>query len=132
MVNIDTFLKENLNKKIFIPGYKTAECVAPFWKFNQMHRNESYSANGAVNLWTQNGQNYVWDSYRRVVGTLIRGDWCIWSGSFGAYTNGGYGHVAMYLRDSRPGYAIFASQNPGAFREMELSMHGAIGQLRQM
>lgn len=132
MVNVNAFLKENLNKLIYIPGYKTAECVAPFWKFNRAHEKESYSANGAINLWTQNGLPYIWDTYARMTGNLIPGDWAIWSGSHGAYQNGGYGHVAMYLRDSkRAGYAIFASQNPGAFREMELSLSGTVGHLRQ-
>lgn len=127
MLTFMSFLNDNLGKSIFIPGYNTAECVAPFWRFNNEHKGEKYSANGASNLWT----NYTkWDSYDRITGTLVYGDWLIWSGNSGAYPNGGNGHIAMYLRDSRPGYAIFASQNPGAFREMELSLSGALGALR--
>lgn len=130
MVSIDDFLNRHLNTFIFIPGYQTAECVAPFWKFNQEYKKEKYSADGAVNLWTQNGVAYNWDTYDRVQGETVYGDWLIWSGTSGAYPNGGWGHVAMWLRDSRPGFGVFASQNPGAFREVELSLDGVLGALR--
>lgn len=127
VLSIAGFLEENLGKKIFIPGYATAECVAPFWKFNREHKGEVYSANGAANLWT----NYTkWDSYTRVTGKCNTGDWVIWSGGYGAYTNGGYGHIAMFLELAEPGYAWFASQNPGEFRRQKLSLFGAVGQLR--
>lgn len=129
-LSIAGFLNANIGKKIYIPGYATAECVAAFWKFNQEHKNERYSANGAFNLWEQSGLPYIWDSYTRIVGTLKHGDWTIWHGGYGAYMNSGYGHVAMYLEDAEPGYAWFASQNPGPFQRVKLSLFGAIGALR--
>lgn len=125
------WLGANLGKQIFIPGYKTAECVAPFWKFNAEHKKESYIAPGAANLWTTTGgAAYIWDSYTRISTGFVYGDWVIWAGGWGAYRNGGAGHVAMFIRHTRPGYAMFASQNPGAFREMELSLSGVLGALR--
>lgn len=129
-LTISGFLRDFIGKAIYIPGYATAECVAVFWKFNQLHKGETYSANGAFNLWEQNGKPYVWNTYARVTGALRYGDWTIWHGSYGAYMNGGYGHVAMYLEDAEPGFAWFASQNPGPFQRVKLSLFGAVGQLR--
>lgn len=131
ITSFKAWIAANVGKTIYIPGYKTAECVAPFWLFNAAHKGESYAAAGACNLWTAaNGLPYIWDSYDRIVTGFKYADWVIWSGSYGEYPNGGSGHVALFLRHSRPGYAIFLSQNPGAFREMELSLNGVLGALR--
>lgn len=129
----ESFIAAHAGKTIIIPGYKTGECVAPFWAFNALHKKESYVANGACNLWSQDGvQPYIWDSYTRVAaGSLAAFDWVIWAGNWGAYPNGGSGHIAYYLRPSqRAGYAWFLSENPGAFREQELSLSGVLGALR--
>lgn len=108
-----------------------AECVAAFWRFNlDVNKGETYSAVGAINLWMQAGLAYIWTTYTRVTSGFQYGDWVIWSGTTGAYPNGGFGHVAMFLRESRPGFGIFMSQNPGPFREMELSYNGTVGALR--
>lgn len=107
------------------------QCVSAFWAFNKtVGSGESYSAVGAFNLWFQGGQNYIWDTYDRITGGFQYADQVIWSGSTGAYPNGGYGHVAFYSRPSRAGYAFFYSQNPGVFSEIELSLNGVVGALR--
>lgn len=109
-----------------------AQCVGLFYAFNlEVNKGEEYSAIGACNLWFQNGQNYLWDTYDRIVGKLQFSDFIIWSGDFGAYTNDGYGHVAAYSHDSiRPGFVWCYTQNPGPTQLIELSLSGVIGALR--
>ncbi|MCT1879858.1 CHAP domain-containing protein [Kocuria rhizophila] len=59
------------------------------------------------------------------------GDIVSWSGSYGAYTNGGYGHIAIYISgDPASGSCMFLSQNPGAARVMPLSTSGIQGWMR--
>ena len=59
------------------------------------------------------------------------GDIVSWSGSYGAYTNGGYGHVAIYISgDPGSGTCTFLTQNPGPARMMPLSTSGIQGWMR--
>ena len=59
------------------------------------------------------------------------GDIVSWSGSYGAYTNGGYGHIAIYISgDPASGSCMFLSQSPGAARVMPLSTSGIQGWMR--
>lgn len=60
------------------------------------------------------------------------GDVVIWSGSFGAYLGGGYGHVAIMVEDEVEGTGIVRviSQNPGPAHIMNLSTNGCIAYLR--
>lgn len=106
------------------------ECVALFWQFNQdVNKGEAYSAPGAANLWMQGGQPYIWDTYDRVsLGQF--GDWAIWSGTYGAYTNAGSGHVAMFVSDNGNGTGKFFSMNPNPAQIMTLSYNGIMGFLR--
>ena len=107
------------------------ECVAAFWLFNnEVVQGEAYSAPGAVNLWTQAGQPYIWDTYDRITTGYRYGDWLIWSGTAGAYPNGGHGHVAMLLRYDAKGWPVCMSQNPGPFQELTLNPNGVVGALR--
>jgi len=109
------------------------QCVMLFREFNmRYHTNEPYSAEGACNLWTtRGGHPYIWDTYERVPAAALRhGDWAIWSGFTGAYPNGGYGHVAMFIRDNGNGYGQFLSCNPGPVSERTLALAGILGGLR--
>lgn len=133
-LTIQGFINSTAGKSIFIPGYKTAECVAPFWLFNSQHKGERYAAAGACNLYTTaNGQPYIWDTYDRIPagGPFRDGDWLIWAGNHGAYPNGGSGHVAMRYGSGAPaGWVDTYSQNPGPFTPRRLSTAGIIGALR--
>lgn len=59
------------------------------------------------------------------------GDIMSWSGSGGAYANGGYGHVAIYI-SGNPGSGTVQtlSQNPGPARMQPLSVSGLLGWMR--
>lgn len=130
-MDIQTFVKTYTGKAVGDGGRYTGQCVMLFWRFNlDCGKGESYSAAGAWNLWQQGGQAYIWDTYHRITGTLIYGDWVIWSGAAGAYQNDGAGHVAMFLSDNGNGTAQFFTQNPGPARIMTLSLSGVVGALR--
>lgn len=59
------------------------------------------------------------------------GDIASWSGSYGAYTNGGAGHIAIYLSGNPgSGSCTFLSQNPGPARSQPLSVSGIQGWMR--
>lgn len=58
-----------------------------------------------------------------------KGDVVSWAGSWGAYPNGGYGHVAIYSHSFK-GTDFFLSQNPGPSRTQPLSRHGVLGWMR--
>lgn len=59
------------------------------------------------------------------------GDIASWSGSYGAYTNGGVGHIAIYISgDPGSGTCTFLTQNPGPARMMPLSTAGIQGWMR--
>lgn len=59
------------------------------------------------------------------------GDIASWSGSSGAYTNGGYGHIAIYISgDPGSGTCTFLTQNPGPARMSPLSTSGIQGWMR--
>lgn len=59
------------------------------------------------------------------------GDIASWSGSYGAYKNGGYGHIAIYISgDPGSGTCTFLTQNPGPARMMPLSTSGIQGWMR--
>lgn len=108
------------------------QCVSAFWAFNlSVGEGEEYSAEGAVNLWTQLGLPYVWDTYDRVTEGFQYADQVIWSGTSGAYTNDGYGHVAFFSHwDSESGFLWCYSQNPNRFGLVRLSSSGIVGALR--
>lgn len=127
-ISVKDFVARNQNKFIYIPGYKTAECVAVFWRFNtDCNKSEPYSANGAADLW-----NFPWKTYQKIIGVknFRYGDQIIWSGKTGAYTNGGYGHVATFLQTMPSGFLKVLTQNPGATRIDYLSPLGVLGALR--
>jgi hypothetical protein len=133
-ITCEEFIREHTGNPVYIPGMATAECVALFWAFNrEVNQGESYSAEGAANLWEQPvGTPYLWDTYERVpgAGSGLPFDWAIWSGQHGAYPNGGYGHVAQFLKDFGDGTGLFFSQNPNAPAEIRLSYNGVLGFLR--
>lgn len=107
------------------------QCVSAFWAFNRyVGSGEAYSADGAINLWTQRGLPYIWETYYRVTAHFQYADHLIWSGTSGAYQNGGYGHVAFYSHQTREGFVWCYSQNPNRFGLMELSTSGLVGGLR--
>lgn len=110
------------------------ECVALFFQYNQdVVAGEAYGAPGACNLWTTTGgQPYIWNSYDRIPNNqdMKYGDVVIWSGSYGSYPNGGYGHVAIYVSDNGGGRGNFFSQNPNPAQILNLSYNGIIGYLR--
>lgn len=117
------------------PAYGN-ECVAAFWKFNlEVNRGEGYAAEVANDLF-----DLDWETYYKVSPEqqFRPGDWLIWSGVVGAYTNftpslgRGAGHIAMFLRDNGDGTALCASQNPNRFQEMTLSLNGVRGALRMI
>ena len=59
------------------------------------------------------------------------GDIMSWSGSGGAYANGGYGHVAIYISgDPGSGTVMTLSQNPGPAKIQPLSVSGLLGWMR--
>lgn len=59
------------------------------------------------------------------------GDIMSWSGSGGAYANGGYGHIAIYISgDPGSGTVQTLSQNPGPARIQPLSTSGLLGWMR--
>jgi hypothetical protein len=59
------------------------------------------------------------------------GDIASWSGSYGAYTNGGAGHIAIYISGNPgSGACMFLTQNPGPARIMPLSTSGIQGWMR--
>lgn len=123
------FIEKYRGKFIFIPGYRTAECVALFWAYNrEVNKGEQYSASGAFNLWTQGGQPYLWETYDRSA-KLVPGSFAVWSGVRGAYPNGGNGHVAMALKNNGNGTGTFFTQNPGAANQQVLSLDGIVGYL---
>ena len=59
------------------------------------------------------------------------GDIASWSGSYGAYTNSGYGHIAIYISgDPGSGTCMFLTQNPGPAGMRPLSVAGIQGWMR--
>lgn len=123
------FIQKYRGKRVYIPGYSTAECVALFWAYNnEVNKGEHYSAPGAWNLWQQGGQPYIWETYERTT-VFTPGAWAIWSGVSGAYPNGGAGHVAQAIRKNSNGTGVFFSQNPGAANQQILSLDGIVGYL---
>lgn len=110
------------------------ECVALFFQYNKdVVSGEAYGAPGAYNLWTTTGgQAYIWDTYDRIPNTqhMVYGDVVIWSGSHGAYPNGGWGHVAIYVSDNGNGTGKFFTQNPNPAQVLSLSYNGIVGYLR--
>jgi hypothetical protein len=126
------FTADVMGKVLGIKPY-VGQCVMLFREFNmRYHTNEAYSAEGACNLWTtRGGHPYIWDTYERVPASALRhGDWAIWSGFAGSYPNGGYGHVAMFIKNNGNGYGQFLSCNPGPVSERTLSLSGILGGLR--
>jgi hypothetical protein len=121
------FQDRYLGKYTILPGYSRAECVAIFRHFNTFATHgDPYSAPGAQDLW-----NINWTRYDRIPpGEPARaGDAAIWSGSFGDYRGGGWGHVAIVLADH--GDTLTAiSQNPNPAAVMTLTKPGLLGYLR--
>jgi hypothetical protein len=111
-----------------LPGYSTAECMALFSHYNyQLVHGDAYSAPGAQDVWLSN----TWSAYDRIDASqpAQRGDVVLWSGSFGAYQGGGYGHVGIVLED-HGGTLLTLSQNPTPIVQLELSKSGVLGYLR--
>ncbi|WP_157693477.1 CHAP domain-containing protein [Pseudarthrobacter equi] len=111
-----------------LPGYSTAECMALFSHYNyQLVHGDAYSAPGAQDVWLSN----TWSAYDRIDASqpARRGDVVLWSGSFGAYQGGGYGHVGIVLED-HGGTLLALSQNPTPIVRLELSKYGVLGYLR--
>lgn len=109
-----------------LPGYSTAECMAIFSHYNaEAVLGDTYSAPGAEDLW------HAWNAYDQVPATepARAGDVAVWSGSFGAYLGGGFGHVAIVLADGA-GTITTLSQNPNPTAVLELSKSGLLGYLR--
>lgn len=132
METVDAFIRFATGKTLGIAPY-IGQCVMLFREWNiRNNGSEPYSAEGACNLWTtRGGHAYIWDGYDRVPAAQgRRGDFTIWSGFTGAYPNGGYGHVAMLLRDNGDGTGQFLSCNPGPVSERRLSLAGILGHLR--
>lgn len=126
-ISVSDFVKRNQGKFIVIPGYRTAECVGVFWKFNQdCNKGEQYSANGAADLF-----DFPWKTYDKITnGQYQYGDQLVWSGRTGAYPNNGFGHTATYLGTMASGALRCLTQNPGATHIDYLSPQGLRGALR--
>jgi len=132
MESVASFIKFATGKTLGIAPY-VGQCVMLFREWNiRNNGSEPYSAEGACNLWTtRGGHAYIWDGYDRIAAGAGRyGDFTIWSGYTGAYPNGGYGHVAMLLKDNGNGTGQFLSCNPGPVSERTLSYAGVLGHLR--
>lgn len=131
MESIASFIRFAEGKTLGIAPY-IGQCVMLFREWNiRNNGSEPYSAEGACNLWTtRGGHAYIWDGYNRVTGPGRYGDFTIWSGFAGAYPNGGYGHVAMFLKDNGNGTGQFLSCNPGPVSVRTLSLSGILGHLR--
>lgn len=111
-----------------LPGYSTAECMAVFSHYNyKVVGGDPYNAPGAQDVWLSN----TWTAYDRIPADQPsqRGDVVLWSGSFGAYQGGGYGHVAIVLED-HGSTMLTLSQNPTPVVQLELSKSGVLGYLR--
>lgn len=121
-VNLTEFVQEHTGRPIYIPGYATAECVALFWAYNtECCSAEAYSAPGANDLW-----DLDWDTYTKHldIANAQDGDVGIWSGTTGAYTNDGAGHVAIFYQ------GLWFSQNPNPPALLDLDPAGLRGLLR--
>lgn len=111
-----------------LPGYSTAECMAVFSHYNfQVVGGSGYNAPGAQDVWLSN----TWTVYDRIAADQPAqvGDVALWSGSYGAYRGGGYGHVALVLED-RGSSLLTLSQNPTPISQQDLSKYGVLGYLR--
>lgn len=116
-------------RRVILPGYSTAECMAVFSGFHYgAVRGRPYSSPGAKDLWPQ-----AWAEYAKIPASepARPGDVAVWSGSFGAYQGNGWGHVAITLAD-RGGTITALSQNPNPTAVMELSKSGLLGYLRPL
>jgi hypothetical protein len=114
-------------RRVILPGYSTAECMAVFSGYHYASvRGRPYSSPGAKDLWPQ-----AWTEYEKIPASAPTqpGDVAVWSGSFGAYQGGGWGHVAIVLAD-HGGTITALSQNPTPTAVMELSKSGLLGYLR--
>lgn len=127
-MGLTEFLAIYEGTRTVLPGYSTAECMAIFSHYNYTAvLGDSYSAPGAQDLWLSNS----WTAYDRIPAAQPAqpGDVVIWSGHFGAYQGGGYGHVAIVVKDLGADLAAFG-QNPNAATTLTLSKHGVLGYLR--
>ena len=133
MESIASFVRFTTGKVLGVPGPYLGQCVMLFKEWNKRNNGaEPYSAEGACNLWTtRGGHPYIWEGYNRIAAGAGRyGDFTIWSGFTGAYPNGGYGHVAMFLKDNGNGTGQFLSCNPGPVSVRTLKLAGILGHLR--
>lgn len=126
-MSLTAFLLLYEGTRTILPGYSTAECMAIFSHYHYAAvLGRPYSSPGAKDLWPQS-----WDEYEKVPADqpAQRGDVATWSGSYGAYTGNGYGHVAIVITDNGDTLDAFG-QNPNAATTLTLSKSGVLGYLR--
>lgn len=126
-MSLAAFLAAFEGTRTILPGYDSAECMAVFSHYHYAAViGRPYSSPGAKDLWPQ-----AWDEYDKVPASQPAqlGDVVTWSGAYGAYTGGGFGHVAIVIRDNGDTLDAFG-QNPGAATTLTLSKSGVLGYLR--
>jgi len=122
-MTVEQFINTYQGQAVLLPN-GALECVGLFWRYNlDANQGEPYSAWGAADLWP-----IAWTTYTKAQ-TPTFGAWAIWSGTTGALTNAGAGHVAMFISDNGDGTGQFFSQNPGPAVIQTLPMAGILGYL---
>lgn len=125
---VETSMKSMEGKYIEFDGASMYQCVDPV---------KQYVAD-LTGIRNAMGNGYQWWMNPALSSTFNaipasrpprKGDIASWSGSGGAYPNGGAGHTAVYSH-SVGGVRYFLSQNPGPARIQPLSSNGLLGWMR--
>ena len=120
---VNAFVNQWNGRGIDYDGYYGAQCMDLYAQYvRDVVGGKNTPTGAAKNLWSLHALD---GDFTRVTGQGIKGDVAIWDGRQG----GGYGHVAIVLRDNGSSLQIF-SQNPGPARIMTLSKAGLLGFLR--
>ena len=116
------------NFPVSVDPAQAHQCVALFWDYNQaVNVAESYPGGNGADLWT-----IPWTSYTKIPASAAAqyGDWASWSGTTGAYPNGGAGHTAMWVGPNNTTSGYFFTQNPDPAAVVLLQYAGIQGYLR--
>lgn len=125
---IDQLMRSYEMRSIDVDGAFGAQCVDLTAKYiTDLYGIATVRGNG-VDYWRHPG---LLGKFTPIdVGRAPRkGDLASWSGSHGDYTNGGYGHVAIYSHTNK-GVDFYLSQNPGPSRTQPLTRSGLQGWMR--
>ncbi|MGJ3191229.1 CHAP domain-containing protein [Paenarthrobacter sp. FR1] len=118
-MSLSMFLAKYEGTCTILPGYTTAECMAIFSSYHyDAVLGRPYSSPGAKDLWPQE-----WAGYEKIPASQPAqpGDVVTWSGRYGSYQGGGYGHVAIFIRDNGNDTLNAFGQNPNAATALTLS-----------